>query len=139
MIKGLLGIAIFLGVVLGGAALFFGFGSGALARDLTEEAKPHLEPLIDALDEYRDLNGHYPSTLEELGSTGLLFEIPKIPQSNKAVTQSGPLYWTRKDGDSFTLSFSYHVSGQGFGIGDTTYSDYRSESKEWSHSGPGFN
>ncbi len=84
-------------------------GKGWKARDGYRRAAP----VIVALEKFHDDQGHYPENLNEL--------TPKY-------VASPPAFLYRRDGDSYSLSFTYF----GPGVNDCIYD---SQSKAWRASG----
>ena len=114
-----------------------GCDRGPSVRSSVTAAQTHFQPVLDALASYHQKHGKYPAKLDDVVRAGLLTEIPKTPVVANAM-ESGPYYRVSEDGKSCDVRFSYHLKNQGFGIGDTTYAEWRSDTAKWSMSGPGY-
>ena len=68
---------------------------------------------------------------------GLLVEIPKTPVVANA-REGDPWYRASEDRKSCEVHFNYHLKNQGFGLGDTTYAEWNSDTGKWSMRGPGY-
>jgi len=100
-------------------------------------AEAKMKPVIAAIKQYRTDTGSYPEDLDVLVAAGLLDEEPALPIVSDA-DESGPYYKIKDGGGSYSLSISYHLHKQGFGLGDTTYSTWRPDGNGWSRSRPGY-
>jgi hypothetical protein len=76
-----------------------------------DAAQSLVEPLIPALEKYRQRHSSYPESLESLVRQGLIPSIPVIPGTSKAYLTYQPAYWRTPDGTAYFLQFGYMIKG----------------------------
>jgi hypothetical protein len=114
-------------------------GCGALLGPSTEEillgGERACQPVIESLETFHGMLGHYPETLDEMVREGLVQKVPELPSVRGAYSKYGPDYQANRSLDFFRLSFGYYVP-EGIGPGDTHWRTYESDNqKGWVNSG----
>ena len=118
-------------------AVITGCDRGSSVQSSITAGQKHFQPVLDALAKYHQKHGQYPAKLDDLVREGLLVEIPKTPVVANA-REGDPWYRASEDRKSCEVHFNYHLKNQGFGLGDTTYAEWNSDTGKWSMRGPGY-
>jgi hypothetical protein len=76
-----------------------------------DNARPVLDRITGALEQYHRVHGAYPQELTELVNDGLLSEIPKLPSVPEVASTMEPYYQANRPLDFYQLSYGYSFKG----------------------------
>ena len=110
--------------------------NGTYVHAERENRKKLTEPVIEALEKYKDVNGRYPDRLEALVAAGQLPAVPDLASNTDHLGKTGdvekaqPLRYAVV-GDGYELQFSFSHIRPALTASDTSYFLYVSQEKKW--------
>lgn len=89
-----------------------------------------VQPVVDALESYRNRNQIYPDSLDALTSAGVLNKVPELPEVQGTHDVSQLTYSLSPDGSFYLLRFAYDFP-QGLGPPAIITRYYVSDERKW--------
>lgn len=105
--------------------------NGAYVHAEREQRKKLTEPVIEALEKYKEINSRYPDRLDQLSLTvpDLASDTDHLGKTGK-VENAKPLQYAVKE-DGYELRFSFSHPRPALTAANTTYFLYVSQDKKW--------